>query len=92
MTVRQHTRDRIQTSRLGLGRPRKWLAVRLGVSLKTLESRKHGTRIPREPARLFPSHLKSHRTPDAGTELRPKAGRIPLDTSLLVRHGKPSLR
>lgn len=92
MKIALPTGKQIQTWRLGLGRPRMKLAECLDVSPKALRLWEYGTRNPCGPARLLQSQILSHASPVAGTEPRSKAGRIPLDTSRLVRHGKPSPR
>ena len=92
MKIALPTGKQIQTWRLGLGRTQMKLAECLDVSPKALRLWEYGSRDPRGPARLLQSQIISHPSPVADTEPRSKAGRIPLDTSLLVRHGKPSLR
>lgn len=49
--------------RTSLGKPRKWLAERLGVSPKTVESWEYETRNPSGPALLLLMQLMSKKPP-----------------------------
>jgi len=49
----------IMAWRTSLGKPRKWLAERLGVSPKTVESWEYETRNPSGPALLLLEQLMS---------------------------------
>ncbi|MBL9158848.1 MAG: helix-turn-helix domain-containing protein [Verrucomicrobiales bacterium] len=53
----------IKAWREGIGQPRKWLAEKLGVSAKTVESWEYGVRNPSGPAlRLLELLMTQHRS------------------------------
>jgi putative transcriptional regulator len=53
----------IKAWREGIGQPRRWLAEKLGVSAKTVESWEYGVRNPSGPAlRLLELLMTQHRS------------------------------
>jgi DNA-binding transcriptional regulator YiaG len=64
MTRPKLTGRQIMDWRQGLGKPRRWLAERLDVSPKTIESWEYETRNPGGPALLLLEQLMSSPLPE----------------------------
>lgn len=61
MPREEHTGAKIKAWREGIGQPRRWLAEKLGVSAKTVESWEYGVRNPSGPAlRLIEQLMKQN--------------------------------